>query len=100
MVSYLYCIITCGVAHLHCIHSVDMGQTNIEISAETDFNRILQIEEEQVQKMCEDIIALKPDLVFTEKGVSGTETDTHHFLSRAHAPASLLDRVPFSLFSC
>lgn len=46
-------------------------QTNIEISAETDFNRLLQIEEEQVQKMCEDIIALKPDLVFTEKGVSG-----------------------------
>ena len=36
-----------------------------------DFNRLLQIEEEQVQKMCEDIIALKPDLVFTEKGVSG-----------------------------
>ena len=47
-------------------------QTNIEITAETDFGRLLQIEEEQVQKMCEDIIALKPDLVFTEKGVSGT----------------------------
>ena len=46
-------------------------QTNIEITAETDFNRLLQIEEEQVQKMCDDIIALKPDLVFTEKGVSG-----------------------------
>ena len=50
-------------------------QTNIEITAETDFNRLLQIEEEQVQRMCEDIIALKPDLVFTEKGVSGTVTD-------------------------
>ncbi len=36
-----------------------------------DFTRLLQIEEEQVQKMCEDIITLKPDLVFTEKGVSG-----------------------------
>lgn len=24
--------------------------------------------------MCEDIIALKPDLVFTEKGVSGMDT--------------------------
>ncbi len=36
-----------------------------------DFTRLLQIEEEQVQKMCEDIIALMPDLVFTEKGVSG-----------------------------
>ena len=51
-------------------------QTNIEITAETDFNRLLQIEEEQVQKMCEDIIALKPDLVFTEKGVSGICTCT------------------------
>lgn len=51
---------------------VFLWQTNIEITAETDFNRLLQIEEEQVQKMCEDIIALKPDIVITEKGVSGT----------------------------
>ena len=32
---------------------------------------MLQLEEEYIQKICEDIIALKPDLVFTEKGVSG-----------------------------
>jgi T-complex protein 1 subunit gamma len=31
----------------------------------------LQIEEEQVKSMCDAIIALKPDLVITEKGVSG-----------------------------
>lgn len=47
------------------------SQTNIEITKEADWNRILQIEEEQVKAMCEKIISLKPDLVFTEKGVSG-----------------------------
>lgn len=48
------------------------SQTNIEVSKEDDWNRILQIEEEQVKAMCEHILALKPDLVITEKGVSGT----------------------------
>lgn len=46
------------------------SQTNIEISKEEDWNRILQIEEEQVKAMCDAIIAVKPDLVITEKGVS------------------------------
>jgi T-complex protein 1 subunit gamma len=47
------------------------SQTNIEVSKEEDWNRILQIEEEQVKSMCEHILALNPDLVITEKGVSG-----------------------------
>lgn len=47
------------------------SQTNIEITKEEDWNRILQIEEEQVKAMCEHILALNPDLVITEKGVSG-----------------------------
>lgn len=47
------------------------SQTNIEITKEEDWNKILQIEEEQVKQMCEAILALKPDLVITEKGVSG-----------------------------
>jgi T-complex protein 1 subunit gamma len=47
------------------------SQTNIEISKEEDWNRILQIEEEQVKLMCDAVIAVKPDLVITEKGVSG-----------------------------
>ena len=64
-----------------CILFDILFQTNIEITAETDFNRLLQIEEEQVQKMCEDIIALKPDLVFTEKGVSGICTCTYEYSS-------------------
>ena len=50
------------------------SQTNIEISKEEDWNRILQIEEEQVKTMCDAIIAVKPDLVITEKGVSGKPT--------------------------
>lgn len=36
-----------------------------------DFNRLLQLEEEFIEKMCSEIIAVKPDLVITEKGVSG-----------------------------
>ena len=52
------------------------SQTNIELSGEMDFNKILQLEEEYIKKMCDDIIAFKPDLVITEKGVSG-----EHFLN-------------------
>jgi T-complex protein 1 subunit gamma len=50
------------------------SQTNIEISKEEDWNRILQIEEEEVKRMCDAILALRPDLVITEKGVSGKLT--------------------------
>lgn len=47
------------------------SQTNIEISKEEDWNRVLQIEEEQIKAMCDKIMEFKPDLVFTEKGISG-----------------------------
>lgn len=56
------------------------SQTNIEVTKEADWNRILQIEEEQVKSMCEHILALKPDLVITEKGVSGTSLHLSLFL--------------------
>ncbi|OMH81120.1 T-complex protein 1 subunit gamma [Zancudomyces culisetae] len=46
------------------------SQTNIEITKESDWSRILEIEEEQVRIMCEHIASVKPDLVFTEKGIS------------------------------
>lgn len=46
------------------------SQTNIEITKEQDWNRILQIEEEQVKLMCDQLLEFKPDLVITEKGVS------------------------------
>ncbi|KAI0809326.1 T-complex protein 1 [Xylaria sp. FL0064] len=54
------------------------SQTNIEITKEEDWNRILQIEEEQVKSMCDAIIALSPDLVITEKGVS--DLAQHYFM--------------------
>lgn len=46
------------------------SQTNIEITKEEDWNRILQIEEEQVKLICDQLLEFKPDLVLTEKGVS------------------------------
>lgn len=48
-------------------------QTDIEITREEDFARILQMEEEYIQQMCADLIRVKPDLVITEKGISGNE---------------------------
>ncbi|KAK2879464.1 T-complex protein 1 subunit gamma [Arthroderma sp. PD_2] len=60
------------------------SQTNIEISKEDDWNKILQIEEEQVKRMCDAILALKPDLVITEKGVSDL---AQHFLVKHNVTA-------------
>lgn len=60
------------------------SQTNIEITKENDWNRILQIEEEQVKAMCDSIIAFKPDLVITEKGVSDL---AQHYLLKADITA-------------
>lgn len=56
------------------------SQTNIEILKESDFTRILQLEEEYIQKVCEEVIAVKPDVVFTEKGISDL---AQHFLLKA-----------------
>ncbi|KAJ8968323.1 hypothetical protein NQ317_012883 [Molorchus minor] len=56
------------------------SQTNVEISAEGDFSRLLELEEEHVRRQCEEIIALKPDVVFTEKGVSDL---AQHFLLKS-----------------
>lgn len=53
------------------------SQTNIEISKEEDWSKILEIEEQQVKAMCDHILAVKPDLVITEKGVSGMYLNTH-----------------------
>jgi len=45
------------------------SQTNIENSKETDFARINQIEE--VKAVVDRILEFNPDLVITEKGISG-----------------------------
>ena len=34
------------------------------------YSRILELEEAYIKQICSDIIALKPDIVITEKGVS------------------------------
>lgn len=56
------------------------SQTNIEISNETDFTKILEIEEKYIQQICADIISVKPDVVITEKGVSDL---AQHYLMQA-----------------
>ncbi|XP_052901835.1 T-complex protein 1 subunit gamma [Anopheles moucheti] len=56
------------------------SQTNVEIIGDQDFTKLLQIEEEHVSRLCEEIIAVKPDVVFTEKGVSDL---AQHFLMKA-----------------
>lgn len=60
------------------------SQTNIEISKEEDWNKILQIEEEQVKEMVDAVLTVKPDLVITEKGVSDL---AQHYLQRANVTA-------------
>ena len=60
------------------------SQTNIEITKEEDWNRILEIEEEQIKLICDTIIKFKPDLVFTEKGVSDL---AQHFLLKQNITA-------------
>ncbi|CCO36515.1 T-complex protein 1 subunit gamma Short=TCP-1-gamma [Rhizoctonia solani AG-1 IB] len=60
------------------------SQTNIEISKEEDWARILEIEEEQIKKVCEKLIEFKPDLVITEKGVSDL---AQHYLLKANITA-------------
>jgi T-complex protein 1 subunit gamma len=56
------------------------SMTNVEMMDKADFTKMLEQEEEFVEKLCEDIIRLKPDLIFTEKGISDL---AQHFLVKA-----------------
>lgn len=56
------------------------SQTSLEFSKETDFARVLELEEEYIKSICDDIIKFKPDLIVTEKGVSDL---AQHFLVKA-----------------
>lgn len=60
------------------------SQTELEIIREEDFSRVLQMEEEYIQQICEDIIRVKPDVVFTEKGISDL---AQHYLMKANITA-------------
>lgn len=52
--------------------------TNVEIMNEDDFNSLLRQEEEYIETICAQIVAFKPDVVITEKGVS--DLAQHYFL--------------------
>lgn len=56
------------------------SQANVEIEKETDWEALLKAEEEHVRRMCDEILAVKPDLVITEKGASDLAA---HFLAKA-----------------
>ncbi|KAJ9126100.1 T-complex protein 1 subunit gamma [Naganishia onofrii] len=66
------------------------SQTNIEVTKEEDWNKILQLEEQQIKAMCDKILEFKPDIVFTEKGVS--DLAQHYFL-KADPPVTAIRRV-------
>jgi len=53
---------------------------NIEITNDSDFEAILKQEEDYIEELCNALIAFKPDLVITEKGVSDLAA---HYLSKA-----------------
>lgn len=54
------------------------SQTNVEIMNEEDFNSLLRQEEEYIEQICANIVAFRPDIVITEKGVS--DLAQHYFL--------------------
>merc|ERR1719421_2145037 len=58
--------------------------TNVEITKEEDWNTLLRIEEEYIENMCALIVAVKPDIVITEKGVSDL---AQHYLLKANITA-------------
>lgn len=55
------------------------SQTNIEITKEEQFDDYLRIEDEWILKTCQQLLALKPDIVVTEKGCSEL---TQHYLMK------------------
>merc|ERR1719263_1088575 len=64
------------------------SQTQIELTDEKAWEALLLEEENAIKEMCADIIAVKPDLVVTEKGVSDL---AQHYLQKANI--SVLRRV-------
>merc|ERR1712054_4698 len=56
------------------------SNTNVEITNEEDFAKLLEIEENFIREQCDTIIALKPTVVVTEKGASDLAI---HYLVKA-----------------
>jgi T-complex protein 1 subunit gamma len=61
------------------------SQTNMEFSNEGDWERAQNIEEEQVKAIVNKIMEFKPDLIITEKGVSGAFLTlfSHYLVSKS-----------------
>ena len=57
------------------------SQTNMEFSKEADWSRAQEIEEQQIKDLCHKLLEFKPDLVITEKGVSGIRCSLAWILS-------------------
>merc|ERR1719359_240418 len=64
------------------------SSTNVELTDDKMWEELLRIEEEAIKEVCGEIIALKPDVVVTEKGVSDL---AQHYLVKAGI--SVLRRV-------
>ncbi|KAF1740617.1 hypothetical protein MXB_3571, partial [Myxobolus squamalis] len=64
------------------------SQTNLELMKSNDLESVLRLEEESIKKMCMEVLAHKPDLVFTEKGCS--DLAQHYFQK---AGVSVIRRV-------
>eukprot|EP00747_Dinoflagellata_sp_TGD_P143180 gnl/TRDRNA2_/TRDRNA2_176351_c0_seq1.p3 gnl/TRDRNA2_/TRDRNA2_176351_c0~~gnl/TRDRNA2_/TRDRNA2_176351_c0_seq1.p3 ORF type:complete len:140 (-),score=1.67 gnl/TRDRNA2_/TRDRNA2_176351_c0_seq1:696-1115(-) len=60
------------------------NMTNVELTREEDFTKLLRIEEEWINKICKKIIEFQVDLVLTEKGLSDLAA---HFLQKARISA-------------
>ncbi|CAM9711812.1 unnamed protein product [Chrysoparadoxa australica] len=54
------------------------SQTNVEVTQEEDWNTLLRMEEEYIENICAQIVAFRPDIVITEKGVS--DLAQHYFM--------------------
>ncbi len=57
------------------------SQTNVEFTKDTDFTATLEEERKEVKALCDQLIALKPDVVVTEKGASDLAA---HYLQKAN----------------
>eukprot|EP01105_Mastigella_eilhardi_P006343 TRINITY_DN17956_c0_g1_i1.p1 TRINITY_DN17956_c0_g1~~TRINITY_DN17956_c0_g1_i1.p1 ORF type:complete len:560 (+),score=182.50 TRINITY_DN17956_c0_g1_i1:191-1681(+) len=64
------------------------SMTNVECQKAEDFSMLLKKEEEYIERLCNDILKFKPDLVMTEKGLS--DLAQHYFVK---AGVSALRRV-------
>eukprot|EP01104_Vermistella_antarctica_P013194 TRINITY_DN3961_c3_g1_i1.p1 TRINITY_DN3961_c3_g1~~TRINITY_DN3961_c3_g1_i1.p1 ORF type:complete len:572 (+),score=193.67 TRINITY_DN3961_c3_g1_i1:61-1716(+) len=54
------------------------SQTMLEVESAEDWDTILKMEEEYIQKICGEILQHKPDIVITEKGLS--DLAQHYFV--------------------